>query len=167
MPLAQLQTALAHTLRSDDVYDTLRRDPQAFARTFDLSPVELAWVASIGERRLRAYTDSLDRKRASECARLLPLSARYLGPRFRRECLRFARRVPLGEGPKRYRTDAVAFARSLLRLRGNDALDDRARALLAYEASPATHVGLYAYAVPETTRRWTLIVRCAGCECRF
>jgi hypothetical protein len=164
MPLAEIQRALARTFTNDHVCDMLREDPVRFARTFDLSPVELEWIASIGEGRVRGYTDSLDRKRASECARLLPASARYLGPRFRRECLHFARRVALGEGPERYREDAVAFARRLLRLRGEDALDGQVRALLAYESSPRTHIGFYAYRVPELTRRWTLVLRFGGRE---
>jgi len=166
MPLAEIQRALARTFTNDRVCDMLREDPARFARTFDLSPVELEWIASIGEGRVRGYTDSLDRKRASECARLLPASARYLGPRFRRECLHFARRVALGEGPERYREDSVALARRLLRLRGDDALDGRARALLRYESSSSNHIGVYAYAVPELTRRRTLVLRIGGREFR-
>jgi hypothetical protein len=44
---------------------------------------------------------------------LLPLVAQALGPRFRAEFFRYARRVPLGRGPRRYRDDARRFARHL------------------------------------------------------
>ncbi len=177
MPLAQLQRALANTYTNEDVRETLRRDPAAFARAYDLSPFELAWIASIGDLRLRGYTDALDRKRASECARSLPASAAYLGPRFRRECLRFARRVPLGEGSRRYREDAVAFARHLRSARVDPPIDGAARALLAYETRSGTHAGWYAYAVADLAeaalrgdtiavpaRRWTLVIGAFGRE---
>ena len=93
--------------------ERLGADLPGFARTFALQPAELAQLASIGETRLHAYVDSLDRKRANEAARLLPLWARALGTQFRAEFFRYARRVPLGRGRHRYRDDARRFARYL------------------------------------------------------
>lgn len=147
MPLAALQRALAHLYTDEGARERLRRDPGAFARSLALGPADLASVTSIGETRLHAYADSLDRKRANECARALPLSARALGPRFRAEFLRFARRVPLGAGPRRYRDDAVAFAANLTRHCG-----PAERALLAFEARSGPGIGFYRYCVPELAR---------------
>lgn len=113
MPLAELQRALAHLYTRENARERFRADPVGFARTFALQPAELAQLASIGETRLHAYVDSLDRKRANEAARLLPLWARALGTQFRAEFFRYARRVPLGRGPHRYRDDARRFARYL------------------------------------------------------
>jgi hypothetical protein len=52
-------------------------------------------------------------------------------------------------------------------LRGDDALDSAARALLAYESSPRAHIGFYAYAVPELTQKWTLVLKFGGREFRL
>ena len=113
MPLAALQRALAQLYTRQDARDRFCADPAGFARDFALRPAEAAQLASIGETRLHAYVDSLYRKRANEAARLLPLVAQALGPRFRAEFFRYARRVPLGRGPRRYRDDARRFARHL------------------------------------------------------
>lgn len=172
MPLAQLQRALAHLYTDQTTRDLFGSDPAAFATAFGLDPVELAQVASMGGASLRAYTDSLDRKRANACAGLLPLSARGIGPRFRAEFVRFARGAPLGDGPHRYRDDASAFAAHIRRSRDSSGIGAAQRALLAYESRRSAGIAFYRYFVPDLARsvlrgdaiaaappRWTVVLR--------
>jgi hypothetical protein len=133
VPLAELQNALAQLYTREDARASFAADPAAFAERFGLGPSDRARLAAIGQTRLHAYADSLDRKRASEAARLLPLSARALSGAFRQAALRYARRVPLADGRSRYCTDAIAFARHVIR--SNGAAIGAARcSLLAFEA---------------------------------
>jgi len=111
MPLAEQQRALAALYTSEASRAHLRDDPHAFARAFRLTECESARFATIGAARLHAYADGLDRKRVQEAARMLPLSAALLGRAFRDAFLAHARDTPLGNGPGRYRDDALAFAR--------------------------------------------------------
>jgi len=152
MPLAEVQRALANLYTDEKSRDRLRIDPVAFASAFGLGPAELAQVSSMSGARLRAYTDSLDRKRVKACAAMLPLFARCLGPRFRAEFVRFARRVPLGEGPQRYRADALAFAAHVRRLRSNGTIGAPERALLAFELQRGA-IAFYRYDVIELSGR--------------
>ena len=122
MPLAEVQRALAHLYTDENARARLRFDPADFARRFALGPADLAQISPIPAARFHAYADSLDRKRANECMRMLPLSARVAGPGFRADFLRYARTAPLGEGPWRYRDDAAAFAAWLLCGRGTHEL---------------------------------------------
>lgn len=152
MPLAELQTALAHLYTREDARASLETNPAAFAERFGLGPSDRERLAAIGQTRLHAYADSLDRKRASEAARLLPLSARALGGAFRQNALRYARRFPLADRPSRYRVDAVAFARHLIRTKAS-VIGAARTTLLAFEAdslSASSHVfsarlGSYGY----------------------
>jgi hypothetical protein len=142
VPLAELQNALAHLYTREDARASFDADPAAFAEHFGLGPSDRERLCAIGQTRLHAYADSLDRKRASEAARLLPLSARALGGAFRQNALRHARRVPLPDRRSRYRADAIAFARHLIRSNGS-ALGAARSALLAFEAdslSASSHV---------------------------
>jgi hypothetical protein len=109
--LADLQRALATLYTDEASRERFRRDPRAFANRFGLSDAEFGQIRAIGEARIHAYADTLDRKRAAEAARLLPLSARLRGPEFRAAFLAHARVTRLGTGPGRYRDDALAFAR--------------------------------------------------------
>jgi hypothetical protein len=111
MPLAEQQRALAALYTSEASRARLGDDPLAFARAFELTERESAHFATIDAARLHAYADGLDRKRLLEAARVLPLSAERLGRAFRTAFLAYARAVPLGDGPVRYRDDALAFAR--------------------------------------------------------
>jgi hypothetical protein len=151
MALAEVQRALAHLYTSEPERERLRDDPQRFARLHALSARELAQLRAIGDVRLGAYADALDRKRANECARILPLSAAAGGPHFRREFLRFARRVPLGAGPFRYRRDAAAFSNFVLRS-GGAGFSPPARALLRFEAAGARPLAWYGYDVMQLAR---------------
>ena len=151
MPLAALQQALAHLYTDERARARFRSDPEAFARSFELAPAELAQLSSIGEARLHVYCDSLDRKRANECARTLPLSAAAFGPLFRREFVRYARKVPLGAGARRYRDDAAAFATFLSRSAGVGVCAP-AFTLLRFEANFGCGVRFYRYFVPDLAR---------------
>ncbi len=111
MPLAEQQRALAALYTSEASRARLRDDPRAFAGAHGLTERESARFATIGAARLHAYADGLDRKRVLEASRVLPLSAARLGRTFRTAFLAYARAVPLGDGPARYRDDALAFAR--------------------------------------------------------
>jgi hypothetical protein len=145
MPLADLQRALASLYTDECARERLRSDPVAFARAYALAPFDVAALAAVGERRLHAYVDSLDRKRASACARNLPLSARVCGPLFRVAFLRYARTAKLREGRHRYRDDARRFAAHLAR---DTRLSGPARALVAFESSAETGISAYPYFVP-------------------
>jgi len=112
LALAEVQRALATLATNEVTRDRLRDEPESFARDFGLAPGELAQVRAIGEPRMLAYVDSLQRKRLAEAVRLLPLSARADGPAFRGTFLRHARRVPLAAGKARYVRDVLAFARN-------------------------------------------------------
>jgi hypothetical protein len=144
-----MQRALASLYTDESARERLRSDPAGFARTHSLAPFDVAALAAVGERRLHAYVDSLDRKRANACAQTLPLSARVLGPLFRVAFLRYARVTKLGEGRHRYRDDARRFAASLAR---DARLSGPARALLAFEASAETGLSSYPFFVPELAR---------------
>jgi hypothetical protein len=144
-----LQRALASLYTDASARERLRSDPAGFARTHALAAFDAAALAAVGERRLHAYVDSLDRKRANACARSLPLSVRVLGPVFRVAFLRYARTTKLGEGRRRYRDDARRFAASLAR---DARLSGPARALVAFEASPETGLSSYDFFVPELVR---------------
>jgi hypothetical protein len=110
--------------------------------------------------------DGLDRKRANEAARSLPVSARALGPAFRRSFLAYARGSRLGAGTMRYRDDAIAFARRA----DAGALVSFEGALLERSRREATlvRVGLYACDLRATFRTmrvvpgYTLAVWLAG-----
>ncbi len=136
MALAQIQRALATLATSDAARERLRDDPGTFARDFALAPVELAQLRSIGESRVLAYVDSLQRKRVAEAVRLLPLSARAGGPALRRAFGRHARRVPLGAGKARYLRDVLAFARHAhVALSPSKGVTPELAGLLDYEAT--------------------------------
>jgi len=156
LALAEVQRALATLATNEVTRDRLRDEPEAFARDFALAPEELAQVRAIGESRVLAYVDSLQRKRVAEAVRLLPLCARADGPALRRAFARHARRVPLGAGKARYVRDVLTFARhadvtlSLSKGSATPAL----RELLDYEAgwlranSATPFVRLRAFAFP-------------------
>jgi hypothetical protein len=135
----------------------LREDPAAFAREFRLTDPELAQLRAIGDARLHAYVDSLDRKRFAEAARLLPGSARARGPAFRRAFVAHARRVPLGGGPERYLRDVLRFASGAAHdpnaaphLR--ELLDYEATELRAASAPAFARIRRYAYPVARLAR---------------
>jgi hypothetical protein len=155
MPLAEVQRALAHLYTDENARARLRSDPADFARRFALGPADLAQISPVPAARFHAYADSLDRKRANECVRMLPVSARAAGPRFRADFLRYARSTALGNGVWRYRDDAVRFAAWLSRGSGRSGLGGAARALLGYESSFGPGVACYRYFVPDVIRAVT------------
>jgi hypothetical protein len=152
VPLREVQLALAKLYTSESSREHFQRDPAEFARSFALEPADFAQISAVSGRRFHAYADSLDRKRANECARLLPLSERNLGPRFRAEFLCYVRSRALGDGPRRYRDDATAFATWLTRGGGTTRIGGRAQALIAHESSFGPGVACYRYFVPELLR---------------
>jgi hypothetical protein len=133
VPLADLQRALAQLYTREDARAFFRTDPAAFAWSFTLDAADREQLARVGETRLHAYVDSLDRKRANAAARLLPRASSALGPAFRRAFLRFARGTPLPGGRNRYRADARAFLRHVAETRPADLAPEEV-ALLAREA---------------------------------
>jgi len=132
MALAQSQRALAALLTDGDARARLRDDAAAFAREFSLTLTELEQARAIGGRGLDAYAGSLERKRASEAAHLLPLGARALGTAFYRAFAAYARRVPLAPAPGRDLRDALGFAREAA---GLGECPAPLRELLDYEAT--------------------------------
>jgi hypothetical protein len=159
MPLAELQQALAHLYTREDARRAFASDFAAFAERFGLKAADRERLAAVAGVRLHAYVDSLDRKRANEAARMLPLSARALGPAFRSNVLRYARRRQLRDCDDRYRTDAIAFARSLDR-QLLAAIGEPCAALLRFEADglaasrrfPAVRLAVYRYDPFEVAR---------------
>ncbi len=157
MALAEVQRALAALATNEAARDRLRVEPEAFARDFALAPGELAQVRTIGEARVLAYVDSLQRKRVAEAVRLLPLSARADGAELRRAFGRHARRVPLGSGKLRYVRDVLTFAGEAARDPGEpralrELLDYEATWLRAASATAFIRLRAYAFPVPGVAR---------------
>jgi hypothetical protein len=169
LALAEVQRALATLATDEATRDRLRYEPEAFARAFALVPEELAQVRAIGEARVLAYVDSLQRKRLAEVVRLLPLSARADGSTLRRAFLHHARRVPLGAGKARYVRDVLTFARhvtpslstgdvTLSRSKGSETpafrelLDYESASLRAASATAFFRLRMYAFPVHRVAR---------------
>jgi len=169
--LAQLQFALARLATSDAARAAFDRDPNLFMREFELGAADRARLARVAGARLHAYADSLDRKRANEAARLLPLAAAALGPAFRAAFMRHARRTVLPQTADRYRADAIAFARTVSR--GPDAARPTV-ALLAFEAGalaaasgvPRPRLARYRYDPADLARRLAVAEHLDGAEPR-
>jgi hypothetical protein len=157
MALAQAQRALATLCTDEAARVRLRDDPAAFAREFSLDAGGLAQVQALGDAQLHAYVASLERKRAAEAVRLLPVSARTGGPELRRAFAAHARRVPLGGEPDRYVRDVIRFAEQAVRdmrdaPRLRDLLDYEATWLHASSAAAFARVRCYAFPVARLAR---------------
>ena len=115
MSLHALQCALAELFTDIGARNRYDRDSAAFGDAFDLNDVERAQLATLAQSAIASYAAALVCKRRAEASRLLPNAREALGERFSQTFSHWASRMPLGEGPERYRRDAAAFCNHLLR----------------------------------------------------
>ena len=110
MALADRQRILARLATDAPLRDQLAADPGALATTLGLDPDDAAWLAALPRESLDGFAGSLVAKRRGEVGKLLPLTARALGPVAFAERFREYAARPIPDGPRRHVADAVAFA---------------------------------------------------------
>ncbi|WP_435017727.1 hypothetical protein TA3x_005347 [Tundrisphaera sp. TA3] len=120
MGLAERQRLLARLATDAGLRDRFADDPAAATAELGLSPDDAGWLAALSSGPLALFAGSLIAKRRGEVAKLLPGTARALGPaRFSERFRRHASDRPIPGGPRKHRDDALGFAATI----GRDAGD--------------------------------------------
>jgi hypothetical protein len=109
MGLIETQKALAKLYTSARLRERFFADPVAVGRELGFSAQEAKELARASGAQLKSFAVSLHNKRLAEVGKLLPLTSRVLGSRFREVFMRYAEtNVP--SGMKKHLGDALAFA---------------------------------------------------------
>jgi hypothetical protein len=109
MGLAEYQAALARAYTDADFRALLQTHPAEAQRISGLSDDDIARLLAIAPAQLDFFAASLVSKRRGEVAKLLPLTVRALGPRFRDVFGEFSS-TTLPSGIRKHLLDATAFA---------------------------------------------------------
>ena len=110
MGLAEVQAALARLFTDPSLRERFFDDPQAVGSALGLSPSEANGLSGLSPRDVGRFASSLRHKRVGDARKVIPLTARALGPTFA-ACFLAAISGP--PTPGRHLDDARTFARFL------------------------------------------------------
>ncbi len=153
MGLMQTQALLARLFTDADLRRAFFDDPQRTLRGFDLSEDEATALAALDKGEVEEFARCLLGKRALDARKVLPLTAKALGPDFDR----LSREAIVGPPPPgRHRADAAALARLLTSRKLSPGwIGDLARFEMAFVAAarPGVVLRRFAWPVNDVTRQ--------------